>query len=115
MKRLMKSFIVLSLIIVLISCNQGRGKTTTVANTDTTGAAKIISSKKPICCESNLPNRFAVTVSHQYNINGNIDSASSATTVSHDGMVWINSGTFMMGGDNAQAQPDEYPKHKVTV
>jgi sulfatase modifying factor 1 len=30
-------------------------------------------------------------------------------------MVWINSGTFMMGGDNAQAQPDEYPKHKVTV
>ncbi len=21
----------------------------------------------------------------------------------------------MMGGDNSQAQPDEYPKHKVTV
>lgn len=33
----------------------------------------------------------------------------------HRGMVWIKSGTFMMGGDNAQASPDEFPKHKVTV
>jgi formylglycine-generating enzyme required for sulfatase activity len=30
-------------------------------------------------------------------------------------MVFIPGGTFMMGGDNDQASPDEYPKHKVTV
>jgi len=31
------------------------------------------------------------------------------------GMVKIPGGTFMMGGDNDQASPDEFPKHKVTV
>lgn len=31
------------------------------------------------------------------------------------GMVYIPGGTFMMGGDNEQADKDEYPKHKVTV
>lgn len=30
-------------------------------------------------------------------------------------MVWIKTGTYAMGGDNKQAQPDEYPKHQVTV
>lgn len=31
------------------------------------------------------------------------------------GMLYIPGGTFMMGGDNSQADKDEYPKHKVTV
>ncbi len=31
------------------------------------------------------------------------------------GMVLIPGGTFDMGGDNKQASPDEYPKHKVTL
>lgn len=34
---------------------------------------------------------------------------------SHVGMVYIPSGTYMMGADNYQADKDEYPKHKVTV
>jgi formylglycine-generating enzyme required for sulfatase activity len=33
----------------------------------------------------------------------------------HPGMVWIPGGSFRMGADNGQAQPDEYPKHTVTV
>lgn len=31
------------------------------------------------------------------------------------GMVLIPGGVFEMGGDNEQASPDEYPKHKVSV
>ena len=31
------------------------------------------------------------------------------------GMVLIKGGDFMMGGDNSQAGPDEYPKHEVKV
>ncbi len=31
------------------------------------------------------------------------------------GMVYIPGGTFMMGGDNSQADKDEYPKHKVSI
>lgn len=32
-----------------------------------------------------------------------------------DGMVLINAGTFEMGGDNEQAKPDEFPKHRVAL
>lgn len=31
------------------------------------------------------------------------------------GMVYIPGGVFEMGGDNEQASPDEYPKHKVAL
>ena len=31
------------------------------------------------------------------------------------GMVYIKGGEFMMGGDNDQADKDEYPKHKVSL
>ena len=34
---------------------------------------------------------------------------------SRSGMVYIPGGTFMMGGDNDQADKDEYPKHKVIL
>jgi formylglycine-generating enzyme len=34
---------------------------------------------------------------------------------SHADMVLIPAGQFIMGGDNAQASPDEFPKHKVEL
>ena len=49
-------------------------------------------------------------------------SASSADTSlkfngdkSFKDMVFIQGGTFMMGGDNSQASQDEYPKHEVKI
>jgi formylglycine-generating enzyme required for sulfatase activity len=55
-----------------------------------------------------VPTRFA----------GN-DSALQAIKASGDssteGMVFIPGGLFEMGGDNSQASPDEFPKHKVQV
>lgn len=43
-------------------------------------------------------------------------SETSKNNISGDeDMVLIPGGTFMMGADNDQASPDEYPKHKVTV
>ncbi|MDQ6814900.1 MAG: formylglycine-generating enzyme family protein [Bacteroidota bacterium] len=64
-------------------------------------------------CTSNVPLRLGVEAPYQ----------SKAVTVQaakpgdkqHAGMVWINGGEFMMGGDNDQAARDEYPKHKVIV
>lgn len=41
----------------------------------------------------------------------NLKSGSFDTT----GMVLITGGVFNMGGDNSQADPDEYPKHQVKV
>jgi sulfatase modifying factor 1 len=55
----------------------------------------------------NVPSRFANDRSYTGIIfNGD---------TSHSGMVLINGGVFEMGGDNDQADSDEFPKHKVQV
>lgn len=51
-------------------------------------------------------------------VNNSLDNYQNITfngDTSTTGMVKIPSGTFMMGGDNEQADKDEFPKHKVTV
>jgi len=68
--------------------------------------------KPAICCESNIPNRFAPSFQVK---NASLPNVPVKPATNHDKMVWIPAGTFQMGGDNKQAQPDEYPKHKVTV
>ena len=57
------------------------------------------------------------------NITSNTDSTSPSATLeitfngdtSTTGMVLIKGSDFMMGGDNSQADKDEYPKHKVIL
>jgi sulfatase modifying factor 1 len=65
-----------------------------------------------ICCESNIPNRFAGST--------NVATSGKSTSIiglenPTAGMVWIEGGTYMMGADNNQASEDEYPKHEVRV
>ncbi len=90
---------------LLISCSNttpskkpGAKKTSPISITDT-------STVKSCCLKA--PGRFETkTGTNQTIIEGKL---------SHQGMVYIKGGTFQMGGDNNQAAPDEYPKHKVTV
>lgn len=77
-------------------CNNGQTKATDAKTTDT-GTHSCM----------NVPSRFA-TDSGANNI------AFSGDT-SQAGMVLVPGGTFEMGADNGQADPDEYPKHKVQV
>jgi sulfatase modifying factor 1 len=84
------------------SCKQ---KTATAATT----VKPVVATKKALCCESNIPKRFASLNTSQVTV------PDVKTIASHKGMIWIKPGTFMMGADNSQASPDEYPKHKVTV
>jgi formylglycine-generating enzyme required for sulfatase activity len=80
--------------------------------------AKDIHSKIPIypsvalCCAARLPNRFGMANVLPKLVN-NLSKAPSVNR--HTGMVWINAGTYRMGGDNTQASADEYPKHKVSI
>jgi sulfatase modifying factor 1 len=53
-----------------------------------------------ICSCSNIPNRFLTTTQKEN---------------PHAGMVLIPAGILRMGGDNSQAQSDEFPKHSVKV
>jgi sulfatase modifying factor 1 len=66
--------------------------------------------KKALCCESNIPLRFPSLNDAKFTAGGDIKAKAT-----HAGMIWIEAGTFMMGGDNKQAAADEYPKHKVMV
>ncbi len=88
------TFSILLFAIFITSCNNND------SNTDITNIDSAHS-----CM--NVPNRFGS------NADSNIVKFSGDTSVA--GMVLIPGGIFDMGGDNEQASPDEYPKHKVQV
>jgi len=85
--------------LLITGCHQTSPQQNTSAS-DTTAQPKT-------CRLAHKPNRFGATG------NDSVSSIQSAT--SHQNMVFVKGGTFQMGGDNNQASPDEYPKHKVTV
>jgi sulfatase modifying factor 1 len=90
----------------MFACKQ---KTTSLKKSELTIAP--VHLKKAICCESNIPRRFASFTITKTTTLEDVKKGEQ----SHAGMVWIKPGAFMMGADNKQASPDEYPKHKVTV
>ncbi len=60
------------------------------------------------CCTPKTGSRF---LTEAQDTSGNKNKPAGDT----GGMVWIPGGAFMMGGDNEQADPDEFPKHEVKV
>ena len=60
-----------------------------------------------LSCETNLPSRFVVATNDSSNI--------TAGKASHEGMIFINAGEFLMGASDAEGRPDESPQHKVQV
>ncbi|MFC4870715.1 formylglycine-generating enzyme family protein [Negadavirga shengliensis] len=65
----------------------------------------------PASCHDNIPDRF-----------GGVRSADSDTLygsatseVSHEGMIWIEGGEFVMGDQDGRGRKDEKPAHKVKV
>lgn len=99
----MRNLLIIFIAFQFVSCNNPDKQNVAISTTD---SLKKDSSK--ICCQSNIPSRFAIAEDTDQHI---ITSGKSST----DGMVWINGGSFMMGADNKQASQDEYPKHQVTV
>lgn len=93
----------LLLLCTLISCHQPEKKQALTKSITSTG------SKKALCCESNIPSRFGSVKLEQQN------EVTAAALNNHEGMVWIAGGAYQMGGDNAEASADEYPKHTVKV
>ena len=98
-----KSLLYILFIVVLFAAC--KPKTTSVAVIQTPPVLPL--AKKVLCCESNIPSRFVKAA--------NNTEVAAGNDRSHTGMVFIKTGTFMMGGDNKQAADDEYPKHKVSV
>jgi formylglycine-generating enzyme required for sulfatase activity len=129
----------LATLFLLTSCRDGQHPNQTAAATGQATANSITipndvttAKRSAISCESNMPSRFA-SAANSASTTGNTASSPNGTASSgtsspndatipdaadraaHPGMVWIPGGRFRMGADNTQAQPDEYPKHTVTV
>jgi len=103
-----KTIIIGSLAIWIAGCRQKSNNNSNL-NYITTGIAQPLK-KVALCCESHIPARFA-------SVTGSDETSTPYKSVSnkHEHMVWIPGGTYLMGADNKQALPDEYPKHKVHV
>ena len=90
--------------LLIVSCKQHTQVTGSI-----TAPVAVAIHKAPLCCESNVPKRFASITTERPDVSV-FNSAKD-----HKGMVWIKAGNFQMGADNKQAYQDEYPKHKVAV
>ena len=94
-----KLFIVTGILLLsLYNCSPGKKPKVVSSGSDT------LSGKS--CCMK-APARFPAMDGTYPEVKGG--------NISHLGMVQIKAGIFQMGGDNDQADPDEYPKHKVSV
>ena len=79
------------------------------------------STKKPVskkttskktCCTTTIPNRLGINTTSKSTVSNLLKITDNKN---HEGMVWIPSGTYSMGGDNDQARQDEFPKHQVKL
>ena len=110
-------------VVLLCSCGGGDNRHGHVPGKMDSASAKaaLVVKKGAICCEKNIPSRFAAVTS-PLPVPGATGALAATGTrgegaarAAHAGMVWVAGGTFRMGADNDQALPDEYPKHPVTV
>jgi formylglycine-generating enzyme required for sulfatase activity len=97
-------FLSLLLLIYLQACNSSTTHQEAPAESVAISNADSIAN-----CSSNIPSRFPSSASDTNEV------APASDNVSTTGMVYIAGGSFMMGGDNEQARPDEFPKHQVKV
>lgn len=93
------SYLLLATILGLQACNSGAPDVAATAAqpADTTSTAS---------CHTGLPARFASSAA---------EADFESKDVSHEGMVWIEGGTYRMGASDAEGRPDEYPQHTVKV
>lgn len=87
-------------LLCLSACDTGGGKA------EVTDMATAADSTAITSCSSNLPARFARLSDR---------AAYQQRKLSHEGMVWVEGGTFAMGAADPEGRPDEYPQHQVKV
>ncbi|TPE43932.1 formylglycine-generating enzyme family protein [Pontibacter mangrovi] len=93
------------LVAAQLSCGQNQADAPQTAAATPSAATDTVAS-----CVSGVPSRFAVAPTAPSQ-----PAIQPSANPQREGMVWVEGGTFMMGADNDQARPDEYPKHKVSV
>ena len=87
-------YYLLLLVMILLSCNN-KNKNVSVSYPDSA-----------ICCGGNMPPGYSST---------NDTTQIIPIKLSHEGMIFISGGEYMMGAADNEGRPDEYPQHKVKV
>lgn len=65
----------------------------------------------PTSCHDNIPDRFSAPQP----TSGSVADSAPAKELSHEGMVWIEGGEYLMGAHDGRGRKDELPAHKVKV
>ncbi len=74
---------------------------------------KSVDEKKSfIACRSNYPPQFSIGSEETIFTDSFLVSD---RTPSHEGMIWIREGEYIMGASDEAGRPDEYPQHNVKV
>jgi sulfatase modifying factor 1 len=98
-KRRLFQFAFISLMAAFLYC---------CSNSASSGDEKLLAaSDTAVSCSSNLPSRLNVVEKDTITTSGK--------TASHEGMVWIEGGEFLMGASDGEGREDEYPAHKVRL
>lgn len=103
-----KYFWVLGGLFLVLSCNQ---KNSSHKNTEADTTVSIINKEAKSnsdYCSPTSKTSLMVTA------NNNLSTILQGK-VSHNGMVWIAGGEFVMGATDGEGRPDEYPSHEVKV
>lgn len=100
---MIRYYIILTITISFFSCSN---KETKQIKTEPTNPQE---QNELSCCSENMPSRFSVSNPSDTTIILN------ANKTTKNGMVWIPSGIFIMGGDDQWARKDEQPLHKVIL
>jgi formylglycine-generating enzyme len=95
-----KQKLVIFFLVFLLSCTSEESKITEAKNDSL------------LHCAQNLPTRYGGNASYV-----NMDSTKRFVEKknSHEGMVFIKSGSFLMGAGDKEGREDEYPQHKVFI
>jgi formylglycine-generating enzyme required for sulfatase activity len=101
--RLLKSFFFLIIIYAVVACGADKNQSEEIGET--------AMDDELASCHDNIPERFG----SQANTGSQGNGAQSSKEVSHEGMIWIEGGTYTRGAVDGRGRKDELPAHRVKV
>jgi len=97
----------IGILLIVIACKEQLGEVT-----ETTVVTDSIACCGPNSGNSRASQIMAATKTNTVDSDSLIINKKEGTSL---GMIWIEGGTYLMGGEGKLARQDEFPKHEVTV
>ena len=101
--RIIQSFFLFIIIFAIVSCGTDKSQSEE--------KGEIVMDDELASCHDNMPDRFG----NLANTGSEEDRVESSKEVSHEGMIWIEGGTYTRGAADGRGRKDELPAHRVKL